>query len=55
MNKKVDKENGRGGTQYNGKFRKLWKFSRNKFWKIIGCLMLETIFGIGGQDCGRRI
>ena len=26
INKKVDEENGKGGTQENGTFRKLWHF-----------------------------
>ena len=48
MNNKVDEENGIEGTQENGRFRKLWWFSRNKFWKSIGCLLAEPIFGLGG-------
>ena len=39
MNKKVDEENGRGGTQENGKFRKLWQFSRKDLCKNIGFLL----------------
>ena len=31
MNKKVDEENGRGGTQENGRFWKLRRFLRNEF------------------------
>ena len=48
MNNKVDEENGRGGIQYNGRFRKLWRFSRNEFWKNIGCLLSAHTFGLGG-------
>ena len=31
MNKKLDEENERGGTQENGRFRNLRPFSRNEF------------------------
>ena len=41
MNKKVDKENGRGGTQDNG------QFSRNVLWNKIGCLLSAPTFGLG--------
>ena len=37
MNKKVYVENVREGTQDNGQFRKLQRFSRNEFWDNIGC------------------
>ena len=47
-NKKVHEDNGRGGIQYNGQFWKLWRFSRNKFWKNIGCLLSESTFGLRG-------
>ena len=49
MNKKVDEKNGRGRTQDNGRFRKLQRFSRNEFWKNIGCLLSAPIFGLGGS------
>ena len=39
---------GDGRTQDNGKFRKLWRFSRNELWKNIGCLLSEPIFCLGG-------
>ena len=48
INKKADEENGRGGTQENGIFGKLWRFSRNEFWKNIGCFMSEPTFSLGG-------
>ena len=35
MNKKVDEDNGRRGTQDNGQFWKLWPVSRNELWKNI--------------------
>ena len=38
INKKVYKNNGRGGPQENGQFWKLRKFSWN-FFKNIGCLL----------------
>ena len=48
-NYKVDEDDVRGGTQENGKFRKLRRFSRNEFWKDIGCLLSEPTFGLGGS------
>ena len=48
MNKKVDEDNERGGTQYNVRFRKLRQFSRNEFCKNIGCLLSAPPFGLGG-------
>ena len=32
MNNKVDENNGIGENQDNGRFQKLWRFSRNEFW-----------------------
>ena len=49
MNKKVDEEYGSGGTQENGKIWKLRRFSRNEFWKNIGCLLTAHTFGLGGS------
>ena len=48
MNKNVDGDNGRGGTQENGQFQKLWRFSRKEFWKNIGCFLSAPPFGLGG-------
>ena len=50
INKKVDEDNGRGGTQENGRFRNLWQFSRKKLWNNIGCLLSEITFGLGGVE-----
>ena len=47
MENNVDEENGRGGTQENERFWKLWRFSRNEFWKNIGCLLSAPTFGFG--------
>ena len=49
MNKKVDEENGRGGTQENGQFWKLRRFSRNELWKNIGCLLSAPTFSLWGS------
>ena len=49
MNKKVYEDNGIGGTQQNGRFRKLRRFSRYKLWENIGCLLSETTSGLGGS------
>ena len=48
MNKKVHEDNGRGGNQENGKFRKLQQFSMIELWKNIGCLLSAPTFGLGG-------
>ena len=29
---------------------KVWRFSNNEYWKNIGCLILDPIFGVGGVD-----
>ena len=47
MNKKVDKENGRGGTQDNGQFWKFQRFSRRGFWKNIECLLSAPTVCLG--------
>ena len=47
--KKVDEDNGRGGTQGNGQFQKIWRFPRKKLWKKIGCLLSAPTFGLGGS------
>ena len=49
MNKRVDEDNGRGGTQENGQFRKLGRFSRNELWSNIGCILSAPTFGLGGS------
>ena len=49
MNKKVDEDNGIGGAQENGQFRKLQRFSRNKLWKNIGCFLSAPTFGLEGS------
>ena len=48
MNKKVDEENGRGWTQENRQFWKLWRFSRNELWNNIGYILSATTFGLVG-------
>ena len=48
MKNKVDEDNGRGGTQENGIFWKLRRFSRNEFCKNIECLLSAHTFGLGG-------
>ena len=45
----MDEDNGRGGTQENGRFWKLQRFSRNELWKNIGCLLSATIFVFRGS------
>ena len=45
MNQKVDKENGKALGKGNLRYRKLRRFSSNKFWKNIGCLVSAPAFG----------
>ena len=54
MNKKVDEDNRRGGTQQNGPFWKLRQFSRNKLWKNVGCLLSAPTFDIGGSRLWKK-
>ena len=49
MNKKADEDNWRWGTQDNGQFWKIRRFSRNKLCKNIGCLLSAPKFGLGGS------
>ena len=48
MSKKVDEDNGGGGTQETGRFWKLWGFSRKELCKNIGYLLSAPTFCIGG-------
>ena len=49
MNKRVDEDNRREGTQENGQFWKLRQFSGDEFWKNIGCIISAPNFGLGGS------
>ena len=49
MNNNMEEENGIGGTQENGQFRKLQRFSSDKFWNNVGCLLSASIFGLEGS------
>ena len=49
MKKKVDENNGREGTQENGRFQNLRQISRNEFWNNIWCLLSAPTFGLGGS------
>ena len=44
---RVNEENGR--SMGRRRIRKFWQFSRNEYWKSIGCLILAPSFGIGGS------
>ena len=48
MNQKVYEENGKSIVIVNVRYRKVRRFSRNGFWKHIGCLVLAPTFGLGG-------
>ena len=53
INIKVDKDNGKSVGMVKGRARKFWRFSRNEFWKNIGCLVSAPNFGLGGvEDVG---
>ena len=47
MNWKVDKDNGKALNKGNARYQKVRRFSRNEFWKNIGCLVSDPTFGIG--------
>ena len=49
MNQKVDEKNGIALGKGNVRYHKVRRFSRNAFWKNIGCLVSTPIFGIGGS------
>ena len=49
MNKKMDEENGRGGTKEDGIFEKLRRFSRKQIWRTIGCHISAPTFSLGGS------
>ena len=49
MNMKVDKDNGKSIVIGNGRYLKFRQFSSNEFWRIIGCLVSDTTFGLGGS------
>ena len=48
-NRKVDEDNGKSLNEGNVRYRKVRWFSRNEFWKNIGCLVSAPTFGIGGS------
>ena len=48
MNKKVDEDNGKSLGKGNVRYRKICRFSRNEFWKNIGCLISAPTFGLRG-------
>ena len=57
---RVDEENGRALVMNKVRLCKVWRFSSNKFWKIVYCLVSDPTFGIGwsrlwDKDEGRCI
>ena len=48
INMKVYEENGKSPGMLNGRYRKVWHFSSNAFWKNIGFLVSVPTFGLGG-------
>ena len=48
-NRKVDEENGKSLNKGNVRYQKFVAFSRNEFWKNIGCLVSAPTFGLGGS------
>ena len=49
INLKVDEDNGKAMGIGNGRYQKVRRFSSNKFWKNIGCLVSTPSFGLGGS------
>ena len=47
MNQKLDEDNGKELNKGNVWCRKIRRFSRNEFWKNIGCLISAPNFGLG--------
>ena len=45
---KVEKDNGKALVMANGRAQKLRRFSRNEFWKNIGCLVSDPTLGLVG-------
>ena len=39
----------KGGNEENGRFSKLWRFSRNEFWKNIVCILSTPTFVLEGS------
>ena len=49
MNQKVDEDNGKTLNKGNVMYRKVCQFSRNGFWKNIGCPISDPTFDLGGS------
>ena len=49
MNMRVDEDNRRAVEMAKARDQKVCQFSRNKFWKNIGCIISYPTFGIGGS------
>ena len=47
MIQKVDEDNGKALNKGNVRYRKVFRFSSNEFWKNIGCLVSAHTFGLG--------
>ena len=54
INKKVDDNNGKELGKDNVRYQEVRRFSRNGFWKKIGCLVSSPSLGLGSHSCGRR-
>ena len=46
----MDEDNGKALVKVNVPYRKVRRFSRNKLWKNIGCLVSAPTFGLGGSS-----
>ena len=46
----MDEDNGKALVKGNGWYRKVRRFSSNEFWKNVGCLISDPIFGLGGSS-----
>ena len=46
----VDEDNVKAVRMMNVQYRKIWRFSRNEFWKNIGCLVSAPSLGLGGLN-----
>ena len=55
MNQDVDKDNKKATGKGNGRYRNFCRYSRNEFWKNIGCLISAPTSGLGGSSMWEKV
>ena len=53
-NMKLNEENDKALVMVNGQYRNNWRFSSNKLWKNIGCLVSDPTFDLGGSRLWKK-